>query len=142
MSQTPEGTDNYEIYDTYADGSHPKRLTHAPGPDGFPDWSPDGSKIAFSSERDDCHPIHRLENPAEGWRRSSYGRAIRQPDDHPERANSALHLSARLCGAGREGLHDRRSIDASLHQWLPREADVSTRSTLRSGTNHATATAM
>jgi hypothetical protein len=27
-------------------------------------------------------------------------------------------------------------------QWLPREADVSTRSTLRSGTNHATATAM
>ena len=37
-----------------ADGTHIRRLTDAPGEDGFPAWSPDGTKIAFSTTRDDC----------------------------------------------------------------------------------------
>ena len=36
-----------EIYVMDADGSNIQRLTHRPGPDGHPDWSPDGSEIVF-----------------------------------------------------------------------------------------------
>ena len=33
------------------DGGNQRRLTHHPGIDSFPDWSPDGSQIAFASNR-------------------------------------------------------------------------------------------
>jgi Tol biopolymer transport system component len=54
MAQTPEGTDNYEIFTINVDGTGLKRLTHSPGSDGWPAWSPDGRRIVFSSVRDDC----------------------------------------------------------------------------------------
>lgn len=54
MSQTPEGTENYEIFVMNADGTHPMRLTDSAGADGWPTWSPDGTKIGFASVRDDC----------------------------------------------------------------------------------------
>lgn len=54
MAQTPEGTENYEIFVMDADGTNPLRLTDSRGPDGWPTWSPDGTKIAFTSVRDDC----------------------------------------------------------------------------------------
>jgi Tol biopolymer transport system component len=57
MSQEADagGNDpNYNIFVVNADGSGLRRLTDAPGEDGFPSWSPDGRKIAFSSTRDDC----------------------------------------------------------------------------------------
>ena len=34
-----------------ADGQNQRRLTHHPSIDGYPDWSPDGSQIAFDSGR-------------------------------------------------------------------------------------------
>jgi len=43
----------YEIFVMDADGSALQGLTHAPGEDGWPAWSRDGSQIAFSSTRDD-----------------------------------------------------------------------------------------
>ncbi len=42
----------YEIYLMDADGSNEVRLTNNPGDDNQPDWSPDGTKITFSSRRD------------------------------------------------------------------------------------------
>jgi len=56
MSMMPDafGTNpHYEIHVMNADGSGLKRLTHAPGENGWPAWSPDGKKIAFTSARDD-----------------------------------------------------------------------------------------
>src|SRR5919202_1872968 len=41
-----------EIYVRNADGSKQTRLTDNNAADGDPSWSPDGKKIAFSSERD------------------------------------------------------------------------------------------
>jgi Tol biopolymer transport system component len=41
-----------DIWTANADGSNLKRLTTAPGLDLSPSWSPDGTKIAFSSNRD------------------------------------------------------------------------------------------
>src|SRR2546422_10190515 len=57
MSQQPgaHGSDpNYDIFVMNPDGSGVEQLTDAPGEDGFPSWSPDGTKIAYSTTRDDC----------------------------------------------------------------------------------------
>jgi len=43
---------NFEIYSINADGSNLSNLSNNPGIDGSPAWSPDGSQIAFRSERD------------------------------------------------------------------------------------------
>jgi len=54
MGQTPQGTENYEVYVVRADGTGLRRLTDSAGPDGWPAWSPDGRRVLFSSVRDDC----------------------------------------------------------------------------------------
>lgn len=42
----------YDLYLVDADGSNEIRLTNNPGADTQPDWSPDGTKIAFSTDRE------------------------------------------------------------------------------------------
>jgi len=44
-----------------ADGSNPIRLTDDPGQDSFPTWSPDGSHIAFASDRDGNPEIYVMD---------------------------------------------------------------------------------
>jgi Tol biopolymer transport system component len=48
------GGDDYDIYVADIESGASARLTDAPGSDGWPAWSPDGSAIAFKSQRDDC----------------------------------------------------------------------------------------
>jgi Tol biopolymer transport system component len=50
FSKTVNG--NADIYVINADGSGEKRLTFSPWSDVNPAWSPDGTKIAFQSDRD------------------------------------------------------------------------------------------
>ena len=49
---TRDGKYNYEIYVMDTDGSNQTRLTDNPKADWFPSWSPDGRRIAFTSNRD------------------------------------------------------------------------------------------
>src|SRR5215218_6159264 len=57
---------NHEIYVmNAADGSNPVRLTNNPAWDSLPRWSPDGTKIAFFSERDVTGDIYTM-NAADG----------------------------------------------------------------------------
>ena len=43
---------DYDIYVMNSDGSDVRQLTNNDAYDGYPVWSPDGSKIAFLSSRD------------------------------------------------------------------------------------------
>lgn len=48
-----------------ADGTNERRLTTTPGRDNGPDWSPDGTRFAFSSERSGAFAIYTM-NAADG----------------------------------------------------------------------------
>ncbi len=67
---------NWEIYVMDADGSNATNLTNNSALDGYPVWSPDGTKIVFLSDRDDnveiyvmdadgSNPTNLTNNPAE-----------------------------------------------------------------------------
>jgi len=51
-----DGIEN--IYAMDADGSNVVNLTNSPGHDYEPAWSPDGTKIAFSSSREGNNEIY------------------------------------------------------------------------------------
>ena len=53
---------NGEIYVMNADGSNPRRLTNHGLWDGFPDWSPDGSQIAYYSYNNDRDWVIKVMN--------------------------------------------------------------------------------
>ena len=57
--RTPEGTlFNSEIMIMKADGSEIRNVSKDPYFDGWPAWSPDGTRIAFSSNRTDTYQIY------------------------------------------------------------------------------------
>ena len=61
------GRANYDIYVMNADGSNEVRLTNDPSADLDPDWSPDGTHIAFASDRDrDIYEIYVMKADGSG----------------------------------------------------------------------------
>ncbi len=51
-----------------ADGSDPRRLTANPTMDYWPVWSPDGKRIAFTSNRDGNYEIYVMNADGTGQR--------------------------------------------------------------------------
>lgn len=58
-----------EIQVVNSNGSDPSRLTTQPGADLDPAWSPDGSRIAFASDRDGNREIYVMNADGSGLRR-------------------------------------------------------------------------
>lgn len=52
-----------------SDGSEKKRITNNPAVDVFSSWSPDGRKIAFTSERDGNDEIYVMNANGSGRKR-------------------------------------------------------------------------
>jgi Tol biopolymer transport system component len=79
---TAPGGTKEGIYTMTADGGHPRRVTE--GPDLFPEWSPDGTRIAFvrggyaESTDDDPSPAYANRNV---WVVNSDGSGLRQVTD-------------------------------------------------------------
>ena len=55
------GFDNFEIYVMDADGGSRENLSNHPVDDEDPDWSPDGTKIAFVSRRTGEYQIYVMD---------------------------------------------------------------------------------
>ena len=52
---------NGDVYSVCADGSAVTRLTDDPAYDGVPAWSPDGTQLAFVSERSGAAQVYRMD---------------------------------------------------------------------------------
>jgi Tol biopolymer transport system component len=66
--------DNHDdVWTIHADGADLTRLTHSPGPDFDPSWSPDGARIAFRSERSGEPEIWVMNADGTGQRRLAAG---------------------------------------------------------------------
>ena len=85
---------NAEIYIMNADGSEEIRLTHHPGDDFDPAWSPNGEHIAFVSERDHkgLYDIYLMDPNGENIRRAFNDLDYRTaPDWSPDGTRIAYH---------------------------------------------------
>lgn len=63
-----DGVFNWDIYTAHVDGTDRRRLTNDPALDYDPDWSPDGSQILFTSQRDGNAKIYVINADGSGQR--------------------------------------------------------------------------
>ncbi|AWX45750.1 Protein TolB [Flagellimonas maritima] len=59
--QSNRNDNDSEIYIMDMDGTNTKRLTHSPGLDETPIWSPNGKSILFASERDGNYEVYLMD---------------------------------------------------------------------------------
>lgn len=59
--RSKRGGEHYNLYSLALEGGDVKRLTRAEGGEGYPDYSPDGRRIAYHSERDQTADDNNLE---------------------------------------------------------------------------------
>jgi hypothetical protein len=64
-----------EIWDANVDGSNAVQLTASPGLDRSPRWSPDGTKLAFASERNGLSEIFVMNADGSGQRQLTFNSA-------------------------------------------------------------------
>ena len=109
---------NFDIYVMDADGGNQKNLTNHPADDRQPDWSPDGTKIAFVSSRDGAgSQIHVMDADGNNViRLTDIPSSKRDPDWSPDGKKIAFSVHGRdenyiavmdADGKNRERLQDK-----------------------------------
>ncbi len=116
---------NNEIYVMDADGGNQENLTNHPSHDSAPDWSPDGTKIAFRSRRDGgASQIHVMDADGKNVIRLTDGPGQKgDPDWSPDGEKIAFsvddlvdHIDVmEVDGRNREKLED----EARYPSWSP-----------------------
>jgi dipeptidyl aminopeptidase/acylaminoacyl peptidase len=95
-----EPSGDEEVYVMDADGTNVRRLTDSPGLDEGPVWSPDGTKIAFSSDRDGQQEIYVMNADGSDPRRLTDNPALHERRSHLRPRRRAVQR-ARALPAGR-----------------------------------------
>ncbi len=119
------GFDNFEIYVMDADGGNRVNLSNHPLHDMEPDWSPDGTKIAFISERNEgVYQIYVMDADGTNQIRLTDGpREKREPDWSPDGSKIAFTVYEALAHIDvmdADGANRRRFEDeASDPSWSP-----------------------
>jgi Tol biopolymer transport system component len=116
-----------EIYVMDADGKNFTRLTHAPGWDGSPKWSPDGRTIYFYGKRDDKFRIWAMDADGANPRPlSPKGLTALSPAVTPDgRIAFAAKLSKsdssdwKILSVALDGSDQRLESDKSTSYWIP-----------------------
>ncbi len=73
--QTPSDPESRDIFTIDTSGQNWRNLTGTPGQDITPDWSPDGSQIAWASERDNNLEIYTMKADGSNVRRLTQAEA-------------------------------------------------------------------
>ncbi len=111
--------DNYEIYVMDADGGSRENLSNHPVDDMDPDWSPDGTKIAFVSDRNDGeYQIYVMDADGSNQIRLTDGpRRKRMPDWSPD--------GRKIVFAVHDGIDHIEVMDADGHNRVMLENNAS-----------------
>ncbi len=121
---------NFEIYVMDPDGGNQVNLTDHPSYDGQPDWSPDGTKIAFVSGRDGAgSQIYVMDADGKNPTRLTDGQGTKvHPDWSPDGGRIAFSVDHRedyIAVMDADGRNREKLEDAARYpSWSPNGVEI------------------
>ncbi len=122
-SDRDSDSSNRDIYVMSGDGSDIQRLTHSPGDDKWPVWSPDGNYIAFISNREGSYQVYVMSAEGRNIKRLTdnykYDRPTWSPDSKKIAFNSYRGDAGEICVVNVDGSGERQLSTCSGEKRSP-----------------------